>query len=682
MPYYQRKRWWRPYTTRRRKRYRRRWRFPLRRRRPTTTFRRRNYFRVRKFKFKKKRKLKTLSLRQWQPQLIRRSKIIGYFTMFYSQNGRLGNNYVQYKDSVNPPNVPGGGGWSIFVFNLGCLFDEFNRVRNWWTTSNVDLPLCRYMGTKLTLYRSEDTDYIFYYSTNYPMTDTAQRHADAQPSRLMLKKHKVIVESRKHNKKKPYKKIFIKPPRQLVNKWFFQRQFVNTNLFLATCTACSLSKFTLNPKQNSTTITFLSLNYNIFKSVNYQMQHTTTYYAPKPNFNLYATDANVDITKPLETQLKYNQLIYLGQATRMIEGKKIGYNSTDVKTYFDHPEYFGNIFHTNYLLHHYTILVCNVQYTAFQGENINAQIKANVFTVLSEPLYETIQYNPDIDTGKDTICYFVPNFQNYTDWKRPDNEQLYFHGYPLWMLFWGWPDWQKKLGLINQIDQHYQLVFENPYCIPKKSKYMPIDQSFLDNTIPYPYKDETSEEINKPSIHDQQNWYPKFAYQQETIDLICQSGPGTYKFESNKCIQAHLKYSVRFKWGGSPMPTETIADPTKQPQYPVPDQVTSTLQIEDPTRDPQTLLYSWDFRRHMLTQKATERLTKNSDFDKPFPISTDSWINPAPPQTEKDILETLLKTQTKEKEKENQVQLLKQLRDHQHRLNEQLKHLMFQSLKL
>lgn len=306
----------------------------------------------------------------------------------------------------------------------------------------------------------------------------------------------------------------------------------------------------------------------------------------------------------------------------MTEGQKIGYNNTSVKTYFDHPEYFGNIFHTNYLLHHYTILVCNIQYTGFEATDANNYIKQNVFTVLSESLYETIQYNPDIDTGKDTICYFVPNFQNYTDWKRPDNEQLYFHGYPLWMLLWGWPDWQKKLGLINQIDEHYQLVFENPYCIPKKDKYMPIDMSFLENTIPYPYKNETSENINRPSIHDQQNWYPKFKYQQQAINSICESGPSTYKFTSDTCIQAHLKYSVRFKWGGSPMPTETIADPTKQPQYPVPDQLATTFQIEDPTRDPKTLLYSWDFRRHMLTQKLINKHRHNGRSYYTIKIST------------------------------------------------------------
>lgn len=619
-------------------------------------------------------------MRQWQPYLIRRSKIKGYFTMFYCQNGRISNNYVQYKDSINPPNVPGGGGWGIFVFNLGCLFDEFNRVRNWWTTSNLDLPLCRYLGTKFTLYRSEDVDYIFTYTTHYPMTDTAQRHADAQPSRLLLKKHKIIVQSRKHTKKKPYIKVKIKPPRQLVNKWFFQREFVNTNLFMITVSACSLTDFTINPKSNSTTITFLSLNYNIFKSLDFQRQQTTTYYAPKPNYYVYATDKIVDTTKSLNDQLYYTDLIFLGQATRMVKGEKIPNETNKLQDYFKNSDKFGNIFYHEYLQHQWTLLVTSTQYTAF-GNNAKEKIKGT-WTVMTESIFETIQYNPDTDTGKDTICYFVPNFQNYNDWIRPNNEQLWFHGYPLWMLLWGWPDWQKKLGLINQIDQHYALVFENPYCIPKRAKYMPMDMSFLENTIPYPYADEAHNDLNKPTIFQQQNWYPQFAYQQQTINKICESGPATYKFTNNNCIQAHLKYSVHFKWGGSPLSTETIADPSKQPQYPVPDNITSAVQIQDPTWDPRNIVYSWDFRRDMLTQKAVKRLKEQTEIDKPFPISTDRWINPQPPETEKDILQTLLETQTKKEEKKNKILLLQQLRDHQHRLNEQLRHLMLSSIKL
>lgn len=141
-----------------------------------------------------------MSIRQWQPQLIRRSAIKGYFTLFYCTPGRISNNFPQYRDSITPPFAPGGGGWGIYVFNLGAMFDEFNRVRNWWTVSNVDLPLCRYLGCKLTLYRAEDVDYIFVYSRYYPMTDTEQKHADAQPSRLLLRKHKVIVQSRQHKK--------------------------------------------------------------------------------------------------------------------------------------------------------------------------------------------------------------------------------------------------------------------------------------------------------------------------------------------------------------------------------------------------------------------------------------------------------------------------------------------------
>nr|UGV35832.1 MAG: ORF1 [TTV-like mini virus] len=679
MPYYQRKRWWRPYTTRR-------WRTQRRRRRQLyprfwrlrSTLRRRKRYRVRRFKRKFKRKLKTLPLKQWQPQLIRRSKIKGYFTLFFSQKGTLSNNYPQYRDSIAPPFTPSGGGWGIYVFNLGALFDEFNRVRNWWTVSNVDLPLCRYTGCKFTLYRAEDVDYVFVYSTHYPMTDTEQRHADAQPSRLLLRKRKVIVESRKHKRGKPYINVRIRPPKQLINKWFFQRQFVNTNLLLATVSACSLTDFETNPQQLSSTITFLSLNYDIFKSLDFQRHNTTSFYGPKAGYYLYATDKQLSPLTDVSSQnLKYTDLIFLGQATRMVPGSKISGSFTD---YFKNTDKFGNIFYNQYMEHNWTILVTNLQWTAF-GSEINTTVKANTFTILSEPLYLTIQYNPIKDTGKDTICYFVPNFQNYNDWLRPENEQLFFHGYPLWMLLWGWPDWQKKLGLINQINDHYILVFENPFCIPKKAKYMPIDIEFIHNTVPYPDPDESNNEYNKPSLNQQQNWYPQFKYQQKAIDSICASGPATYKFKNNLAIEAHMKYCFYFKWGGSPTTNETIADPSKQAQYPVPDTITSTIQIQDPTTDPRSLLYSWDFRRHMLTQKATERITKNQIFDYSFPLSTDQWINPKAPETEKELLQTLIEAQTKKEEKEKNVQLYKQLRERQQLLNQQLQQLILSSIK-
>lgn len=206
MPYFYRKRWWKPRARIYKRFQKRKFRFRYRRRRPRKIIRRR-YQWVRRFKklFKKKRKF--LKLGQWQPELIRNSHIKGIFTLFEASPGRFSNNWPQYRDSLYPEWAPGGGGWSILVFNLGALFDEFQRVRNWWTVSNVNLPLCRFINAKFKFYRDENVDYIVHYSTSYPMTDTAQKHADAQPSRMLMRRHKIIVRSKSHNPRaKPYVK--------------------------------------------------------------------------------------------------------------------------------------------------------------------------------------------------------------------------------------------------------------------------------------------------------------------------------------------------------------------------------------------------------------------------------------------------------------------------------------------
>ncbi len=69
------------------------------------------------------------------------------------------------------------------------------------------------------------------------------------PSILLLRKHRILIPSRKTKPNgKGYKKIFIKPPRQLVNKWFFQKQFNDQGLFLLQIAAADLQYPNIGPK--------------------------------------------------------------------------------------------------------------------------------------------------------------------------------------------------------------------------------------------------------------------------------------------------------------------------------------------------------------------------------------------------------------------------------------------------
>ena len=608
------------------------------------------------------------------------------FTLFEAPPGRFANNWPQYRDSMVPEYTPSGGGWGIFVFNLGALFDEFLRIRNWWTVSNLNLPLVRYLYCKFRFYRMEDIDYVVHYTTSYPMTDTQQHHADAQPSRMLMRRRKIIVQcKRKKPNSKNYVRKRIRPPKQLVNKWFFQRDFVNTNLLMLTATACSLDYFDISKTQISNNIYLKSLNPIIFQHLNYDT-HNTQGWQPKAAYYLYATLQHLDPqeTNPLQN-LTFGNIIYLGQATRRTVGKLISQvlnNGDPLSKYFENPDNFGNIFCDDFIhgtsAGNYTILVCNTQWTAFtQTYTANAKIPQDKFTIMTEPIYETITYNPDKDTGNGNLVYLLPNFQEKLDWEPTNNSLLQFHGFPLWMLLWGWPDWQKKLAEVQQIDDHYIIIIKTNAFNPKRNAYLLIDETFIENTLEFPPPGTEPDEA-RPTLQDLLSWHPKFRYQQQSIDKICMSGPGTCK--SLFSIQAHCEYNFLFKWGGTSTTMETIADPSKQIIYPIPNNITSQIQIENPATNPETMLFPWDIRRDVCTQKAIKRLREYETIDHSLSISTVSPTNPRPPQTEKDILETLIKTQTKKETKKNNLEILKQLRNKQQHLNQQLQQLIMESL--
>ncbi len=145
--------------------YKRRWRRPrFRRWRFGKIIRRRYRYprtRVRKYK-----KLKRLTLKTWQPHQIRKCYIKGLYCLVYINSKRLSWNSVMYEDSTVPEFLPGGGGFAVMKFTLFNLYDMHEKCENWWTNSNDNLPLCRYLGCRLKMYQSEFVDYVLNYSNS------------------------------------------------------------------------------------------------------------------------------------------------------------------------------------------------------------------------------------------------------------------------------------------------------------------------------------------------------------------------------------------------------------------------------------------------------------------------------------------------------------------------------------
>nr|UGV38640.1 MAG: ORF1 [TTV-like mini virus] len=602
--YRYRRNFYRPYKRRwTRKRIRpRRFRRPLRRR----IYRRRPY-RVRKRLFYKK---KTILIRQWQPSKINKCKIKGLMCLFQCGPDRISNNWTQYMNSFVPEHWHGGGGWSQLKFSLGSLFEERQLVRNYWTKSNVALPLVRYGGCKLKFYRTQYVDYIVHYTKCYPMLDTSEQHTNAQPSAMLMYRKKIIVPSfttEPHNKK-PYKKKFISPPSQMYNKWYFQQDICNTGLLMLTTTACNLDRFYLSPLALSNNITITCLNTVVFQNRNFQqtdINHTTTPWSPKANYYMYGAN----IHNP--SDIKFKDLIYLGQTQYNHEGIAIGTND-QWQTYSSNPKWkdnFGNPLNHTYLTGTYHILIggatADPQTIFNKSTNPRDNKVGTKLTLMGQDLIKKCRYNPNKDTGLGNEIYFLKNTRNETGWDAPNQNSLLLRGYPLWLAWWGWPDWQKKLAQIQQIDYNYIAVFKTECIDEKLPGYVPLDMNFIEGKSPY----ELELEHALPS--DYQHWYPRFKYQFQSINDICKTGPGTVKL-STKSVEAHMMYTFYFKWGGCPNELENIADPCNQPKYPVPNNFIQGTEIQNPISSPTKELYQFDFRRYMLTNKAAKRITENS----------------------------------------------------------------------
>nr|UGV37291.1 MAG: ORF1 [TTV-like mini virus] len=616
--------YWRRYRQRRPRRWRRwgtrryrRWRF----RRPFRTFRRygRSHWVRRKFK------LSSIKLKQYQPRSIRNCVIKGMKCLFQGSAMRKSNNYWQYPHTIIPEKFPGGGGWGLQVISLSSLYEDYQHLSNYFSASNAGLPLVRFKGMKLIFYQNQNTDYVVELDNCWPMVDTPLKHANSQPQRMLMSKKKIIVPSIQTKRlRKGKKKTFLKPPAQMLNQWYFQKDVCNTKLAMITATACSLTDYYLPYKAESNNISLNALNTNIFKNADFQQPSTTTGYSPRNNYYFYSTwNGTTGIPKNAD------QLIYLGDSKNFTQGKKT--IATTIKTEGYPKENWGNPLYTHYLTGDIPL------YTSSKGPTdqvwkINATTHTSetsidkYLTPMHYPPTTTVRYNPDKDTGEGNIVYFVDNYNRAGDnsFDPPADENKKITGFPLWIALWGWADWIKKLGLLPRVDKDHILVIQSSFFDVKFPYYVFLDNSFIDSTGPFDTPKTTEDEFN---------WYPKFWYQQKQIETICACGPGVSRARDDESLQAKMEYKVYVKWGGCPSTLEKVYDPCSQPKWPTTDTITPGLEITNPSEPPETQLYFWDWENDLVTQKAIQRIRDHTEPHEPLLSITESKASAKPQKT-------------------------------------------------
>nr|UGV38322.1 MAG: ORF1 [TTV-like mini virus] len=674
-PYYRRfyKRRWRRYRrpyywTRRRPRFRR----------PRQTFRRKRSFRrpsfwVRKklFKLFKKKKLKYILLKQFQPKKIRKCTIRGIISLFECGPHRLHREWTNYMNSFYPPHSEGGGGWSQMQFTLESLYEQYELLRNKWSSSNVLMPLVRYTGCKLKLYRTNKVDYICNYSICYPMKTTKYQHTNAQPSNMLLYPKKILVPSLQRKPRgKPYVIKRIRLPEQFENKWYFQSDLYKTPLLLLTTTACDFDRWYLNPTAVSNNITIITLNTDLIKSHNFRQYGLgTNYWGPKQNHWLYALENG-------SAQSKVNELIFLGQTLRDTAGQPL--NNTQWTEYSKpqrQRDTFGNIFHPDYFNQRKTIYISQIppqtMFTTNKDKTIDT-IKTEL-TELTQDMYKTCRYNPERDKGLNKL-WLVSTSETIEGWHEPEDEDLKYEGFPLWALLWGYVDWQIKYKKFNKIEDQYIMVIKTPYIWPEYDIIVPINETFIDGYSNW--QDQTHEQF----LIDKEDWHVKLKFQDRQLENICETGPGTAKTTTNS-IEAHMLYSFYFKWGGCPNELENITDPGKQIHYPVPNIELQGPEIENPETDPKTQIWPWDVRRHMLTKKGAKRITETKELKVPSLTGSKLSATTSTIETQQQISTWKEETQKETQETSQQLQLLN-LQHNNNKLRQRLTTLLSQTANL
>lgn len=652
-------RWYRrPY--KRRRYYRKYWR------RPRQTFFRRLH-RRRWVRNKYNRKRKKLRLNQWQPTCIRKSKIKGYLCLFECTKNRISNNYDLYEASTVPEHLEGGGGFSIKNISLNALFVEHELVHNIWTKTNNDLCLCRYTGCKIVLFQSDNIDYIFSYNRQLPLTGSLALYNSMQPSvHMMSQNHKIIPSKKTLTRKRPYYIIKIKPPTEIQNKWYFQRDICTTPLVQFRTTAISLDHYFIQTDSLSTNITIPILNNSLFQNTNYKNFDSSGYYAKEVGTQrvyLYSSNSEDPINN-----IKLKTLRFLGDTKNYREGQSLEEvkqynNSIDNTQYFQQRNYWGNPFFESYLKEDYKVYQSTTTWGRIKTM-LESKPEATVTDILNTGgftevfLLSAVRYNPYRDTGVHNMIYFKPTTRNENNLAPPTDQKLINEGLPLWLLTWGFSDYHKKLKHIQNIDTDYTIILQTDMTIPIRQPIQPVNIDFTLGKSPL------EEHINPA---DKDKWFPSFQHQQITINNICLSGPGTPKLNKKNSYEAKCKYCFYFKWGGNLPPMSTIEDPKAQCTYTIPGNELNTTSLQNPATAPERLLHQFDQRRGTLTEKAIQRIKQDWDTEKYFITDAATKFNV---QLQG---ETSPETSSEEEEKEdNLFQQLQQQRLKQRNLKQRI----------
>nr|UHK05105.1 MAG: ORF1 [Torque teno midi virus] len=567
MPFWwgRRRKFWfgrRRFRTRRNKRWnQRRRRKPYTRRRPRRLARRR-----RRRKYKVRRKKKKIPVMQWQPDSIRKCTIKGLGLLVLGEEGKQMDCYTTDRYRFSLPRVPYGGGIGVENYTLKYLYEEYRFKNNIWTHSNIGKDLCRYLGSKFTFYRHQDTDFVIAYSRQPPHDINKYTFPSCHPQQLLLEKHKKVLLSHRTKTNGKYTlKMRIRPPKQMITKWFFTKSFCEFSLLLLKASACNFNYSYMAGKSPNRCITIKSLNTVWYAHTNWAVKF--------PSGQGYLPYSGVPTTLKVTDQ----------------RGTTTDYTTTSGQNVtYDHG-YFGTKLLT--------------------ATKVQAGTTAAAIPVI------WARYNPSEDTGEGNLIYIVSTLQDGWDVPRVD-KNLVLENMPLWLGLYGLYSYIKTTKPLDFLQQAVVVLKSKAIRCDTQiggcDKYVVIDQPFIDGKKPY----------NLPiTTREKTLWFPDMYWQHDTLNAIVESGPYTVKYSEELYSNWELKYKYNFyfKWGGPQLPEGEVKNPQQLQDYPVPDTIHGRIQITNPEKQStETIFHPWDQRRGYIKESALKRMYEHLETDSDF----------------------------------------------------------------
>nr|UHK05832.1 MAG: ORF1 [Torque teno midi virus] len=569
-----------------RRRFRRRFQRYKRRPRRFRKFKYRRTTRRRRRRRKKvKRKKPTLIVRQWQPDSITLCKIKGYMPILWGVEGSQHRCFSNDMFEYTRRKYPGGGGFSASLFSLKFLYDQYKLHNNIWTATNQYKDLCRYLKCYFTFYRHAHVDFVIAYERQPPFDIDKLTYMNYHPYKLLQRKNKIILSSLTTNPKaKPKKTKRIRPPKQMLTKWFFQEQFAKYDLLLIAAAACSLRYPRIGCCNENRMLTIYALNTKYYMDTDWAQS-----YAAGKHYQPFKTIADYSYTSPY-SKTPYNIEQWIKQAP---------------PTEGEHAQYYRSV---------------SQEGGYFSPKILNAtKISKDSTTYRPLPMI-TGRYNADADDGKGNKVALVTVVAGH--WNIPTKtEDFIIEGQPLWLAFWGYYDFLKYKKGEGIMPVHMFAV---------QSDYIHFDQTETPNTW-WAFIDFERTQGKNPfdspfDYIEKRLWYPTVDWQLKTINAICELGPYVPKLTNQTYSTWELAshYSFHFKWGGPQITDKPVEDPTTKRSYDVPDTVKQKLQIVDPTKNvAATMFHDWDYRRGCITASAIKRMQQNLPTDSSLESDTE-----------------------------------------------------------